>query len=155
MTEIYKDTLITEFKDPLFKSAFQEYFSELGIQVKDWDSLFTEMDEDGENAAYVRTSEDGTLVGFIMFIPIVFTSWFFESTCGFIREFWIRESHRNQGHGAHLLDLAESFFRDKGITYTILTTDTVRDFYVKRGYFAAPGIKARNQDDVFVKRLDI
>ena len=33
----FTDVLISDFSDPLFQTAFQTYFSELGITVKDWD----------------------------------------------------------------------------------------------------------------------
>ena len=41
-----KDYFITDFSNPLFQAAFKEYFSELGVNVKDWDGLFREMNED-------------------------------------------------------------------------------------------------------------
>ena len=66
--EDYVDALITDFTHPQFQAAFRQYFGELGIQVKDWDALFREMDrgDAGEkNAAYVRTEEDGSVIGFI------------------------------------------------------------------------------------------
>ena len=144
--------LISDFSDPLFQKAFQLYFAELGIQVKDWDGLFREMNE-GDNLAYLRVAEDGAVIGFIQFTPIALTSWFFEERAGFIREFWIAEKHRGQGHGSALLALAEAFFAEKGIHQTILTTDTAPGFYEKHGYRKHPGIQAKNHDDVYVKEL--
>lgn len=41
-----KDYFITDFSNPLFQAAFKEYFCELGINVKDWEGLFCEMNED-------------------------------------------------------------------------------------------------------------
>lgn len=145
------DILISDFSDPKFKNAFQIYFAELGIQVKDWDGLFREMNEGGENRAWLRLRENGDVVGFIQFIPIAFSSWFFEETRGFIREFWIRKEFRGQGHGSALLDLAESYFIEQGIKTLILTTDTAPDFYRSRGYEKDETIVAKNKDDVFVK----
>ena len=150
------DTLITDFTDPTFQTAFRQYFAELGISVKDWDGLFQEMNAgsgDEENAAYVRRLADGVAVGFIQFIPIRFTSWFFEETCGFIREFWVAEAFRGQGHGGQLLALAENHFLEHGICASILTTDTAGRFYERRGYVRARGCRAKNKDEVFVKRL--
>ena len=103
--------LLSDFTDPRFRAVFQAYFTELGISVRDWDGLFREMDrgDAGEkNAAYVRQGPEGGVIGFILFIPIRFTSWFFEGTCGFIREFWVAEEYRGRGHGSALLDLAET-----------------------------------------------
>lgn len=149
----FKDTLISDFSDPLFQSAFQTYFAELGITVKDWGRLFREMNGEEGNQAYVRTTKAGTIVGFIQFQPIKCTSWFFEETCGFIREFWVSEAYRGAGHGTALIRTAERFFKERGICTILLTTDTAERFYLKRGYQKAPGCAAKNKDDVFVKRL--
>lgn len=157
MREDYSDALISDFSDPVFRAAFQQYFGQLGITVKDWDGLFREMSEgdDGEkNAACVRLAADGSVIGFILFIPIRFTSWFFEETCGFIREFWVAEEYRNRGHGGDLLALAEARFRADGRRTAILTTGTAGEFYRRHGYAEAPGCRAKNTDAVFVKRLE-
>lgn len=149
----FSDVLISDFSDPLFQSAFKTYFAELGITVKDWDGVFREMNGEGDNHAYVRTGADGGIIGFIQFKPTPFTSWFFEETCGFIREFWVSEAHRNVGHGAALLQQAEEHFKEHSICTSILTTDTAERFYLKHGYQKAPGCKAKNQDEVFIKHL--
>ena len=148
-----KDILISDFTDPCFMNAFKLYFKEWDMQIKDWDGLFREMNEGGENRAWLRLRENGDVVGFIQFIPIAFSSWFFEETRGFIREFWIRKEFRGQGHGTALLNLAESYFADRNIKTLILTTDTAPDFYRNRGYEKDETISARNKDDVFVKRI--
>lgn len=145
--------LLSDFTSPLFQSAFKAYFAELSFPVKDWDGLFREMSNEGDNMAFVRTDGDGKVIGFIQFKPIKFTSWFFEETCGFIREFWISEAYRHAGHGAALLRLAEDYFKEHGIYTTILTTDTAERFYLKLGYQRAYGCVAKNNDAVFVKHL--
>ena len=149
----YMDRHITAFSDPAFRTAFRRYFGELGLQVKDWDGLFGEMDAEGDNAAFLRTDEEGAVLGFIQFRPTPFTSWFFEETCGFIREFWVAPEVRGRGHGSALLALAEGYFREEGMYTAILTTDTAAGFYEGRGYVRAPGCRAKNGDPVFVKRL--
>ena len=146
------DLLISNFTDARFQLAFQLYFEELGIHVKDWDGLFREMTEDG-NAAWLRLSEDGGVIGFIQFKPIALTNWFFEEKAGFIREFWIDAAHRKQGHGSALLALAEAYFAEMDIHRVILTTDEAAAFYEKRGYHRDPCYAAKNKDDVFVKSL--
>lgn len=152
-SNLYSDTMISEFSDSLFQSAFKQYFCELGYNIKDWDGLFKEMNDEGDNAAFVRTSENGEIIGFIQFKPVKFTSWFFEETCGFIREFWIAEQFRNKNHGTELIRLAEKHFLENGIYTSILTTDTAAHFYERHGYVKALGCKAKNQDEVFVKHL--
>lgn len=152
----YTDLLISDFTDPAFQAAFRQYFAEMGIEVKDWDGLFQEMNRgeaDGRNAAWVRRTADGGVVGFIQFIPIRFTSWFFEESCGFIREFWVAEAYRNRGHGSELLALAENDFLERGIYTCILTTDAAQRLYERHGYVRERGCRAKNEDDVFAKRL--
>lgn len=149
----HSDRMISDFSHSLFQTAFRQYFSELGYTIRDWDGLFKEMNDDGDNIAFVRTSTDGKVIGFIQFRPVKFSSWFFEETCGFIREFWIAEEFRNKSHGTALLGLAEKYFMDHGIYTSILTTDTAASFYVRHGYVKALGCKAKNQDEVFIKHL--
>lgn len=156
MRENHSDILITDFSYPLFQEAFKQYFAEIGVTVKDWDGLFQEMNEENggeKNAACVRIAADGGVIGFIQFIPIRFTSWFFEESCGFIREFWVAEEFRRRGHGSELIALAEQHFLDHGLYASILTTDSAERFYERHGYVKAPWCKAKNHDEVFVKRL--
>lgn len=149
----FSDVLVSDFSAPLFQDAFKQYFAELDVHVTDWDGLFKEMNDEGGNSAFVRTAEDRKMIGFIQFRPTKFTSWFFEETYGFIREFWVASGFRGSGHGSALLHMAEKYFRENGIFTSILTTDTAERFYEKHGYLKAPGCKAKNKDDVFVKRL--
>lgn len=148
------DTMISDFSDPRFQAAFQQYFDELEVSVSDWPALFHEMNEDGENSAFIRMDASGNVIGFILFKPEHLKSWFFEETCGFIREFWVAEQHRNVGHGSALLRLAEEYFLKQGIFTCILTTDSAKAFYLNHGYVKAPGCKAKNKDDVFIKQLN-
>ena len=151
------DLLIEDFSDPRFRAAFRQYFDELGIEVTDWDGLFREIgrgDGGEKNEAYVRLAADGGVIGFILFIPIRFASWFFEETCGFIREFWVAEEYRSRGYGGELLALAEARFWAQGFCTAVLTTGTAGGFYRRHGYAEAPGCRAKNKDGVFVKRLE-
>ena len=149
---IYNDFIITNFLDEKFQNAFKKYFKELGIEVKDWNGLFNEMNEDKNTKAMVRM-ENENVVGFIMFQGIEFNSWFFKENCGFIREFWISNECRNLGHGSNLLDKVEKYFKNQGIFRTILTTDTANDFYVKHGYKLLKSAIAKNNEAVYVKIL--
>lgn len=153
MNLVSSDTLISDFSAALFQDAFKSYFSELGVNVTDWNRLFQEMNDEGDNLAFVRATEKNEIIGFIQFKPIKFTSYFFEETYGFIREFWISEDYRNMGHGTALLRLVEQYFCEHGIFTSILTTDTAERFYERHGYMKTMGCKAKNQLEVFVKRL--
>ena len=146
----YKDFVITDFLDIRFQKAFKKYFKELGIEVKDWDGLFNEINEDKNTRAIVRMKNDD-VVGFIMYQAIVFESWFFEEKCGFVREFWISNDLRNLGHGSDLINQVESYFKNQEIYRLVLTTHTAEEFYFKHGYKLLKSCKAKNGDDVFVK----
>lgn len=146
-----QDILISDFSHPSFQAAFQLYFKELGINVKDWDGLFQEMNDEKDNKAFVRVTEDNSIVGFIQFKPITLSNWFFEENMGFIREFWIAGEYRNQGYGTELLHLAENYFAQNNIRKTILTTDTAEKFYVRNGYRKDQAFTAANKYEVFVK----
>ena len=174
----YTDILMNDFTDHAFRSAFRTYFDELGCRVTNWDGLFAGMndkhreytwshrdengrltsfaawmnEEDGD-FAFVRKDETGEVTGFIQFTTVDMSCWFFRAKCGFIREFWIREDLRRQGHGSELLRLAEEWLRRQGCLCVLLTTSTASGFYEKHGYHHEAGIQARNKDKVFVKRL--
>lgn len=148
----YFDTMISDFSDPQFQTAFKRYFWYMCVTVTDWDGLFKRMN-DGKNAAFVRKTLDGEIIGFILFAPLTLSSCFFEETRGFIQEFYVAGEYRSQGHGSALLALAEKHFIEHGIYTSILTTDTAAPFYERRGYMKASGCKAKNQDEVFIKHL--
>lgn len=144
------DTLIFSYNDNAFQTAFRAYFAELGCQVSNWEGLFAEMNDAAE-PMYIRRDETGRVIGFIMFTPVDMKSWFFETTVGFIREFWVAPEHRNRGVGGELLAQAEAWLTDKGIRRAILTTATAPAFYMRHGYRRDESIHAKNKDAVFIK----
>lgn len=148
-----KDLLISDFTNVDFQKAFKLYFEELGVSVKQWDALFKEMNQEGDNIAYIRLSDTNQIVGFIQFKPIMLSNWFFKTNLGFIREFWIAKEYRGIGNGKDLLNLAEMYFKEMGIVKLILTTDTAPIFYEKNGYTKDITITAKNEDYVYVKEL--
>ena len=62
-----KDILLSDHTDPRFTAAFQLYFAELGITVRDWDGLFREMNGTPDTYAFLRLNESGETVGFLQF----------------------------------------------------------------------------------------
>lgn len=148
-----RDILITNHTDSRFTEAFKRYFRELGINVQDWDGLFREMNSAEDNRSYVRFSENDEVIGFVQFLAVELSNWFFCERLGFIREFWVSGEYRNMGHGSELLELAEKYFADNGIMKVILTTDTAPAFYEARGYKRDKSFTAKNKDDVFIKEL--
>ncbi len=145
------DIFITDFTYPDFQSAFKRYFGELGIEVKDWDGLWQEMNST-HNMAYLRKA-GGETVGFIQLTKISLESWFFKENVGFIREFWVKKEMRGQGHGSALLGMAEKYLLNEGMREIWLTTDTAPGFYLKKSYVRRPDITAKNEDEVFSKTL--
>lgn len=130
-----KDYFITDFLNPYFQIGFKEYFKDLDITIKDWDSLFQKMNSEKENVAIIRVSDDHRVIGFI-------------------REFWTNSVYRNLGHGASLIAMTENYFLEHKVYKSILTTDTEADFHIKRGYIKDPSYYAKNKDDVYIKILD-
>ena len=151
----YIDVFIQDFTDAAFERAFRLYFAEMGLELKEeqWSALFEEMNREGKNAAYVRLSPDGEVIGFIQFTMIELTNWFFKWPMGFVREFWVDKPYRGQGYGRDLLQKAEAYFAAHGAARSILTTDSAEAFYLHCGYQKAPDIAALNKDEVLIKTL--
>lgn len=145
--------LLSDFTDARFCTAFQTYFGELGISVKDWDGLFREVSGEGNNLAYLLLDGDGGTVGFLLFQMTGFDNWFFEEPFGFIREFWVAPAYRRQGYGKLLLCSAERYFVEHGTYCALLTADDAVEFYLANGYEKAPGIRAKNKMEVLIKKL--
>lgn len=144
---------IQAFTSENFRKSFRLYFQELGVNVRDWEGLFREMDSDGRNnEAYLSMDGDQT-VGFIQFCLMDCEGWFMKKTLGFIREFWIAPEYRGRGHGSNLLRLVERDLGDRGVTSVVLTTDTAPKFYEKHGYRHDSGFTAKNGDPVYIKHL--
>ncbi|MCH5317837.1 MAG: GNAT family N-acetyltransferase [Eubacterium sp.] len=148
-----KNIFINDFRDTDFKSMFQTYFTELGVSVRNWDRLFKAMNDENRNFAYLRYDEESNPIGFIQFTVITFSSGFFGTKMGFIREFWVNSNCRSNGHGSELLQLAEEYFIKNAVHKAILTTNTAEKFYIKHGYTKDVTIKAKNNFDVFIKVL--
>ncbi|MDE6725953.1 MAG: GNAT family N-acetyltransferase [Ruminiclostridium sp.] len=149
-----KDLLISDFTDSAFQTMFKKYFAEIGVNIKDWEGLFLEMNtNNGGNMAYIRQCENEPL-GFIQFTFITLEGWFFKERLGFIREFWVAEKFRKQGHGTELLSLAEKYFKDSGIHRIVLTAEeNEQQFYLNRGYTICEYISAKNNMAVSVKNI--
>jgi len=144
--------LLTDHTDPRFRTAFRRYFAELGISVRDWDSLFREMDQTPDTAVFLCLEGDEP-AGFLQFSRTSLDNWFFSLPAGFVREFWVSERLRGKGYGKALLSCAEQYFLENNIQFVLLTSDTAQGFYLHMGYEPAPDIRAKNGDPVFVRRL--
>lgn len=149
-----RPVLLSDFTDPRFRAAFQTYFAELGISIRDWDGLFREMNDEGNNRAWLLPDSAGGVLGFLQFQLTGFSNWFFDEPFGFIREFWVAPAYRRKGFGKTLLRLAEAYFAEHGAFRSILTADDAVEFYLANGYRKAPGIRAKNKMEVLAKTLD-
>lgn len=149
----YQDILISDFSDVRFQQAFRAYFTEEGMHIKNWDALFTEMNSQQGNAAFLRISKNSEVIGFLQFQPGEMTHWFFREPVGFIREFWIAKPYRGNGHGSGLLSHTEAYFRERGIGRVLLTADAAEEFYLHHGYRKESRVFAKNNMNVFIKVL--
>ena len=148
-------TLNNKFKDEKFKIAFKKYFTDIKIQLNEdeWDEVFSKMSAD--NLEYAITLEDNSkIIAFILFQEDSLSNWFFSESFGFIREFWVDENFRGKGIGSELLKRTEEYFKKKGISKIILTSDDAIQFYLKHGYRIDSSYKPKNKLPVLVKDIE-
>ncbi|MBR4082517.1 MAG: GNAT family N-acetyltransferase [Clostridia bacterium] len=146
------DTIECLAGNPSLRQAFRDYFAELGVTVRDWDSLFDEIDRSGRKFL-VRRDEQAQITGFLLFLQREMTCGFYTTDVGCIEELYVVPARRQRGHGQSLLAAAETRFRADGCGYMLLTSDDAGAFYARCGYHPAPRIRAKNGDPVFVKPL--
>ena len=109
---MYTEKTIHDYSDQAFQTAYRAYFAEMGMQVSNWEGMFTQMTDEGE-PTIIRMDENGRVIGFIQFCRVEMTCWFFEDRYGFIREFWVAPEYRSQGYGTALLEQAEAWFANR------------------------------------------
>ncbi len=150
----FHDEWLNDCTDPTYQAAFRAYFGELGVAVTNWNGLFAEIGA-GADVTLLRRDETGRVIGFLLCVATEATAWngFLSMKVGFVEEFWVDPACRGQGHGSALLAAAEARFATEGCACVALTTDTVADFYHRRGYVHQPAVLAKNRADVYVKRL--
>ncbi len=149
-----KTVLITDLNNEDFQKAFKKYFIELGIDVKNWDEVYSEINNDIGCCAYLGFNDLNEVIGFILFKPITLSNDLFDMKLGLICEFWVDKVFRKKGHGKYLLDLAESYFKENKINKVILTSDSSKIFYERNGYMLDKDTVASNENDVFIKSLN-
>lgn len=140
------------FTSPALRRAFQDYFAELDVTVRNWAGLFEELDR-RDGYTLLRQDEAGHVAGFLLGSRQEMRSDFFTAPIGFVEEMYVAPAFRRQGHGAALLKEAEARFRDEGCGCAFLTTDSAPDFFVCQGYLFQPRMAAKNGDPVYVKPL--
>ena len=149
----YTDAIESICGSESLQTAFRDYFTELGVTVRNWDGLFREVN--GSDSRFlVRRDAAGDVAGFVLFARKEMTSGFFTAVLGCVEELYVRPALRGCGCGAALLAAAETELRRMGCGLAILTSDSAPAFYLRQGYAPAPAIAAKNGDPVFVKPLE-
>ena len=74
--------IITDAMNPAFQRAFKMYFEEQGLSIRDWSSLFQEMNEDPGTKILMEMAEHNLVIGFIMVKIDALSNWFFEEKIG-------------------------------------------------------------------------
>lgn len=143
---------IENFSYEPFQKAFKAYFNEFDEEVDDWEDLFEMMNEQGGNYAYLLMEND-ECIGFIEARNEEMTHWFLNQKFGFIREFWIKPSHRKQKLGHLLISTLEDSFKKDGLKKVYLTAAESLEFYLDRGYQIESSITAKNDNEVLSKTL--
>lgn len=146
---------INDHFDQQFTDTFKKYFKELGINVNNWNGIFTEMNDciGKYNMKTLVILFNGKTIGFIQFQKDELLNWFFKEQIGFIREFYIDSQYRGKGYGSRLIELALKWFKDEGIKKVLLTSDTADAFYIKLGFKHDEAYLANNALRTYVIEL--
>lgn len=145
---------LSNFYDKRFKQCFRAYFLEIGVNLKEDTDVFDDITESykKENMRTFVIEEEKEFAGFIMLQPDYLIGGFFEERVGFIRELWVSPSFRRVGYGKRLVEIAEAYFKGKGISKIILTyEDNALVFYQKLGFNLDGSYKAKNDLNVVIK----
>ncbi|WP_228410266.1 GNAT family N-acetyltransferase [Erysipelothrix piscisicarius] len=73
----------------------------------------------------------------------------------FVRELWVKPSHRTHGLASKLLMEVESEAQINRVFKLILTTDFAQHLYLKNGYILDRSYRAKNNHPVYIKSLTI
>ncbi len=146
-----------------FKDLFCDYCDELGIKISK-DILITKI-IDGLFLKYYRNDvvfikiimDNSSVIGFIIYqVDNDKSDWNKRPGWGFIREFFVIPSYRNNGLGTIMLNIVEEHFKSMGIEKIYLTSDAnevTKKFYIKNGYVDELEIDEDNKKPYFVKYI--
>lgn len=130
-----RDILVENFESEPFMTVFKTYFCEISESERNWPMLFRQMNAEKDVTKAIMRFDGNTVVGFIMFCPIRLSCPFFTEEYGYIRELWVAPAHRRAGNGEQLMELAEQYFSDLGISQIMLKAEPQAEgFYRKLGY---------------------
>jgi ribosomal protein S18 acetylase RimI-like enzyme len=146
-----RDIFVENFESEPFMTAFKTYFCEISESERNWPMLFRQMNAEKDVTKAIMRFDGNTVVGFIMFCPIRLSCPFFTEEYGYIRELWVAPAHRRAGNGEQLMELAEQYFSDLGISQIMLKAEPQAEgFYRKLGY--AESTAAISEDGIMLSK---
>ena len=130
-----RDIYVEDFESEPFMTAFKAYFSEISGGTRNWPMLFRQMNAEKDVTKAIMRLDGDTVAGFILFCPLQLTCPFFTEEYGYIRELWVAPAYRRAGNGEQLMELAEQFCSDLGMSQVMLKAEPrAEGFYRKLGY---------------------
>ena len=148
-----RDIYMEDFESEPFMTAFKAYFSEISGGTRNWPMLFRQMNAEKDVTKAIMRFDGNTVVGFIMFCPIRLSCPFFTEEYGYIRELWVAPAYRRAGNGEQLMELAEQFFSDLGMSQIMLKAEPrAEGFYRKLGY-AISDTASSEGETVYFKKI--
>lgn len=130
-----RDVFVEDFESEPFMTAFKAYFSEISDGTRNWPMLFRQMNAEKDVTKAIMRMDGDTVAGFILFCPLQLTCPFFTEEYGYIRELWVAPKYRRTGIGGQLMELAEQYFSDLGMSQIVLKAEPQAEgFYRKMGY---------------------
>ena len=146
-----RDIFVESFESEPFMTAFKTYFCEISESERNWPMLFRQMNAEKDVTKAIMRFDGNTVVGFIMFCPIRLSCPFFTEEYGYIRELWVTPAHRRAGNGEQLMELAEQYFSDLGMSQIMLKAEPQAEgFYRKLGYAASTA--AISEDGIMLSK---
>ena len=147
-----RDIYMEDFESEPFMTAFKAYFSEISGGTRNWPMLFRQMNAEKDVTKAIMRFDGNIVVGFIMFCTIRLSCPFFTEEYGYIRELWVAPAHRLAGNGEQLMELAEQYFSDLGISQIMLKAEPQAEgFYRKLGY--AENTAAISKNGVMLSKI--
>ena len=148
-----RDIYMEDFESEPFMTAFKAYFSEISGGIRNWPMLFRQMNAEKDVTKAIMRLDGDTVAGFILFCPLQLTCPFFTEEYGYIRELWVAPAYRRAGNGEQLMELAEQFFSDLGMSQIMLKAEPrAEGFYRKLGY-AISDTASSEGETVYFKKI--
>ena len=152
---ILKLQWITDAYNPIFTTTFKDYFSELGITLKEETKLWDEINKDMQMfdiKIFVLLDRE-QVIGFSMFqLDKEDNHWCLSVGAGDIREIYVKKEFRKKGYGTYMFKLIKNYFADLNIKEIYLTAskNDGEPFWIKQGFQDTGKINTKNKHREFV-----